>query len=359
MIDGKIAQANGRLKAARVGVVIQACVNRLYLRATLPPRPDAANQHPRQQRIALGIHANPYGVSLAEKEARKVGALLDCNEFDWTPYLKVPVEDVGSIGYWLRRFEHEFKEEVTEVTWKTEYKQVLDRLDPHQPLTPEQLKLLILQTKPNTRTRKRYCTTLSKLAAFAGLQVDFKPLQGKYSTRQVDPRSLPTDEQIVACFHQIKHPAWQWIFGVIATYGLRNHEAFFLDTTDLEQGRYWVTVQQGKTGRRLVWACDPEWVEQFDLRTPKLPDVTGKTHADYGERVSQFFRRSGLPAAYDLRHRWAVRTLEFRLPVELSAQQMGHSVKVHCETYHRWITADVHQRAFEALMLRDDRPPAP
>ncbi len=35
-MEGRISQANGRLKAARVGVSIEAKGNRLYLRATFP-----------------------------------------------------------------------------------------------------------------------------------------------------------------------------------------------------------------------------------------------------------------------------------------------------------------------------------
>jgi hypothetical protein len=38
---------------------------------------------------------------------------------------------------------------------------------------------------------------------------------------------------------------------------------------------------------------------------------------------------------------------------------MGHSVKLHCELYHAWITERQQQRMFEALMLKSDRPQAP
>ena len=87
-IQGRLNQANGRLQAARVGVSIEAKGNRLYLRATFPPKPDSQQKKAFQQRLALGVHFNPAGVSLAEQEARKVGALLDCREFSWQPYLR-------------------------------------------------------------------------------------------------------------------------------------------------------------------------------------------------------------------------------------------------------------------------------
>jgi integrase len=360
-ITGKIAQANGRLKANRVRVSIQQIGDKLYLQATLPPKPDSSKTVPYQQRIALGVGAHPRGVSLAEKEARKVGSLLDCKEFDWTPYLTAKGLPPQTIGDWVARFEAEFKSSVEAVTWKTDYQRVFDSLNSQADLTEAVLRQAIERTAPNTRSRRRWCLTLSKLAKFAGLECDFKPLQGKYSATQVDPRYLPTDEHIAEWFYKITNPGWRWIYGIIATYGLRNHEAFFLDTTELEQGGCLIMVTEGKTDHRLVWPCYPEWIEQFGLRTKHLPPVTGADHAAYGQRVTHYFANVlKLPfTALDLRHRWAIRTLEFGLPVELAAKQMGHSVKVHCETYHRWITADVHQRAFEALMLRTDRPKPP
>ncbi|MCY7275975.1 MAG: hypothetical protein LH702_20115 [Phormidesmis sp. CAN_BIN44] len=78
-----------------------------------------------------------------------------------------------------------------------------------------------------------------------------------------------------------------------------------------------------------------------------------------GGRVTQAFKRYGFVKPYNLRHCWAVRTIEFGLPVELAAQQMGHSLKVHADRYHAWISDDVHQRAYDAAMQRPDLPLAP
>ncbi len=107
MSDGKINQANGRLRAAKVGVTIQAIGDRLYLQATLPPKPNSNKTRPYQQQITLGIRNNPAGVSLAEKEARKVGALVDCKEFSWEPYLREWGKSPQSIGDWVEKFKSE------------------------------------------------------------------------------------------------------------------------------------------------------------------------------------------------------------------------------------------------------------
>jgi hypothetical protein len=37
------------------------------------------------------------------------------------------------------------------------------------------------------------------------------------------------------------------------------------------------------------------------------------------------------------------------LNLTLAAQQLGHSVAIHTDLYHRWISEKTHQEAFEAL----------
>ena len=105
-IDAKLNQANGRLRSGKVRVAIQVREGHLYLRATFPPKPGSTKQQPYQQRLALGFHANPSGVSAAEAQARKIGALLDCKEFSWNPYIENS-ELLHTIGSWVERFERQ------------------------------------------------------------------------------------------------------------------------------------------------------------------------------------------------------------------------------------------------------------
>lgn len=356
----RISQANGRLKAARVGTRIEEIGDRLYIRATLPPRPGSTRTDAYQQRVALSIHANPAGIKIAEAEARKIGALLDCKEFDWSAYQRQQKPE--SVADWLDRFTEQKQGTVSETTWKTEYQRVFSRLDSSAALTVELLRSTILQTEPNSRQRVRFCTTLEALAKFAGLETDFRNLEGNYSAAAVDPRTLPDDGTIAEWFERIGSPGWKWVYGAIATFGLRNHEVFYLDTAALVAGETSVRVLEGKgkTIARQVWAFHPEWIDAFGLRSPSLPAVTGKTHADLGHRVSQFFRRLECPfGAYDLRHAWAVRTIHYGLPDTLAARQMGHSVAVHTNIYHHWISGNEQQRVYELLTGRADRPRAP
>lgn len=359
-IDGKIAQANGRLKSAKVGVRIEKQGDRLWLRGTFPPKPNAQFDKPKQQKFSLGLNANPLGVKLAEAEARKVAALLACKEFSWTPYLKDAAKPTNC-GDWVQRFEKDYfakrdRNPKTETTWNRSYWEVLKRLPSDEPLTTEILKNLILGTAPDTRSRQNYAMVANSLAKFANLETDFSLYSGNYSPRKATPRDLPTDELIQETYYKIPNPDWQWVYAVLATYGLRPHEVFLLDLADIPIA----TVTDGKTGSRRVWACYPEWVETFQIKNVCIPNVTGKANVNLGERVSKAFKRYGVPfAPYDLRHCWAVRSLEFGLDISLAAQQMGHSAKVHSDLYHHWISDRHHQKAYDLLMQRSDRPKPP
>ncbi|WOB42990.1 site-specific integrase [Thermoleptolyngbya oregonensis NK1-22] len=357
--ETRLAQANGRLKAGRVGVAIEQRGGRLLLRGTFPPRPGSEKTQPYQQRLALGYHANPAGLKLAELEAKKVGAALDAGEFTWEFY-QSQVKPL-SVGDWVQRFEVDYftrrqRSPKTETTWRHDYRKVFDRLPADEPLTEQVLYRAIVATAPDTRTRKRFADVCQRLAQFAGLTVDFRPLRGGYSPSKVTPRNLPNDGAIAFWRRHIPNPTWQRVYGLLAVYGLRPHEVFALDFEDFPLIR---VGEEGKTGARIVYPLYPEWAIGWDL-IGDLPAVSGRTNTDLGNRVSKAFQRYKIPfTAYDLRHAWAVRAIAFGLDLSLAAAQMGHSVKVHSEIYHAWITQDIHKRAYDAIMSNPYRPMPP
>jgi len=350
MQNPKINQANGRLKAAKTGVTILQRGDRLYLQAVLPPRPGSKKFLPCQQQIALGIHANASGISLAEKEARRVGYLRDAKEFDWGLYGCSHIAQLQTVAEWIGKFEGVKRPTISVTTWKTDYQRPFAVLPAGEPITSDLLRSAIAKTAPNTRQRRRFCLAFRQLAQFAGVDIQVADLMGTYSPTKVQPRNLPTDEAIEACFDQIENPHWQWVYGAIAAYGLRDHEAFYLDLSKFPIAQ----VLEGKTGYRQCWPLRPEWAERWDLANIKRPPVTGECHADFGDRVCKFFARS--PAnfcAYDLRHAWAIRAMSFGLDASLAAKQMGHSLATHTQTYHLALNEREQQRAYDLLLVRN------
>lgn len=358
-IDGKLAQANGRLKAGKVGVAIEVRGDRLCLRAVFPPKPESLKVAPYQQRLSLHFHANPTGLKLAEQEARRIGSLLDSGKFDWHEFAKNNVQN--SCADWITKYEQDYfarrpRNPQTETTWKSDYLKVLGELPPAQSLSVELCDRLIRTKAPDTRTRKRFVDVLTRFCLFAGLEPNFKPLKGQYSPKKVVPRTLPNDSQITQLRFTIPNPEWQRAYSLIAVYGLRPHEVFLCN---LDRFPLCEVAEGTKTGSRLIYPFYPEWAEAWDLKGT-LPTVTGRDNTALGQRVTHAFSRYGLPwPPYNLRHCWAVRSLEFGLDVSLAAAQMGHSVKVHCEIYHAWITDDVHARAYQILMSNPNRPQPP
>jgi integrase len=367
-----IEAVNQRLKLANVGVSVRQKGKRLYLRATLPPKPASTKVKPFQQDVALKLYANPAGIERAEAEARKMGALLACKEFDWSLYTTIePQGDSDkTCGHWIERFKQHCLEtnlqrksqQQSELLWRERYyNPALKWLPEHKELDAAVIITAAQRAKPNSRSRQMACHMLQQFAKFAGIEVDLKPYVGNYSPKKV-VRKIPADDLIIASIDKFNHlPEWRNLYGLMATYGLRNHEVFYtkLDWQETEEGRVLVAaVQDGKTGARKVYPFYPEWVDRWELWNLRLPNLTCRLNQDYGERIARAFKRVDIPfAPYNLRHAYAIRiSVVFKLPVAVAASFMGHSPTIHWQTYNRWISEDQYQRIYEDVLRSSNRP---
>jgi integrase len=218
----------------------------------------------------------------------------------------------------------------------------------------------------SSRSRQQCGVVLAALAKHHKLQLpeDWTIRAAGYGLHEAKFRKLPTDEQILQAVELIPNQSWKLVYGLMATFGLRNHEVFFSDLSPLAEGGDKVirVLPSTKTGEHLVWAFRPEWVDYFNLKvladfSPPLPDVCTDlkktTLQNVGRRVSEQFKRYGVPfTPYTLRHCWAVRTIHAGLPDTVAAKMMGHSVSIHTRTYHHWLTRRDQQQAVDAAMLK-------
>ena len=367
-LDKSLNQVNQRLKAARMGLQVERRGERLSLRGTLPPRPESPRLRPYQQRVPLKLPATKAGLKQCEQTAKIIAAQLLQNRFDWCDYLGPGVGlRQGSLADQIQAFEQQFfRQEQTSLaslktTWEKAYVPYLRQLQAtakrHGSLSlPEAIYATVQATKPNSRSRQVCCTALGALADFLQLELptELKAFWGSYGTGQTQLRQLPSDEEIVAVYDRLTNPRWKYVYGMMATYGLRNHEVFFCDRTS---GPEIVVGETTKTGRHEVWPFYPEWVERFDLTAGELPavnrDLTTTTLQRIGQQVTTQFRRYKIPfSPYDLRHAWAVRTILMGLPDAVAARMMGHSVQIHNRTYHRWMTHRDQQAAVDAALAK-------
>jgi integrase len=254
-------------------------------------------------------------------------------------------------------------------TWTAAYLPYLRRLEARSggaPLEPALLEAVLESYPLSSRSRQQCAIALAALARHHGLVLpdDWNARGGGYGLHAARFRQLPSDAEILALVERIPNPRWRLAYGLMATYGLRNHEVFFCDTSPLAPGgdRVIRVLPTSKTGEHQVWPFQPGWVERFALerlgtQPAALPqirtDLPGTTLQQVGRRVAEQFRRYGLPLTpYDLRHAWAVRTIHIGLPDTVAARMMGHSVAIHTRTYHHWITRRDQQQAVDAALQR-------
>ena len=101
-----------------------------------------------------------------------MAGLLDTFRFSWESYLPdvfdLTTTQHKKCGEWVKLFEQDFWETGTRcrVTWK-DYRKVFKKLPFNEILTYDLAKTIILDTKPNTKTRERTTDKLASLCEFA------------------------------------------------------------------------------------------------------------------------------------------------------------------------------------------------
>ena len=363
--DRLLAATNDRLRKSRAGIALElrGVSRSLYLRGTFPPKPGNRKTKDYQQRIALKQKATPETIRQAEATAKLVGAELNLGRFDWGKWSDAEEVDAGTVGYWLEKFEADYwnrrgKSPAVRTTWRCDYQFDFKKLDNALPLTIALLTESLLETPPASRARKRRSIALGALAKFAGLDAEpLRRLRGKYSGKEVGERNLPTDAAIIQWHDWMveHHPQWAWIYGMMATYGLRPHEVFKIE--DWSQFPVIRVKDSTKTGARPAVPLRPEWAENWKLNAIVMPRITidgTEGNQKLGGKISRaFYLREELPfVAYDLRHCWARRSVEFGLTPDVAAKLMGHTVKIHLETYRRWIGEEVYVDAYKKAIER-------
>ncbi|MEM6869320.1 MAG: site-specific integrase, partial [Cyanobacteria bacterium P01_C01_bin.121] len=295
-IDASLDGINQRLKVAKLGLKIERRGQKLNLRGTLPPRPNSAKLSAYQQRIPLGIPASEEGLQKITQVAKVVAAQIIADTFDWYDYLEIapgltranaglPVQlDAFETHFFQQRLERtDAKPSSVKTTWQKAYAPYLRKLQviasQHPDLSlPEAIYATVQSTKANSRSRQVCCTALESFTTFVGipLPTELKSFAGNYGNSKTQLRNLPTDAEILAAYEKIPNPQWQFVYGIMATYGLRNHEVFFSDYTMLADGddeAILEVLESTKTGQHDVWPFPRDWIDAFNLRDIRLPKV--------------------------------------------------------------------------------------
>jgi integrase len=357
-MQDRLAKVNSRLKGAALPVRLVLRGQAISLQATLPGRDGSP---PKQQQISLrwmGVTASISGFQQAELKAHELAKELALGNFDWSRW-SPQKERPKTCADWVAEFELHYRKShrLTDETWKGHWHEIYKRLPQVHPLDRAAILGVILGTESGTRLRKHACDRLSRLAEFAGIEIDLSPYKGNYSQSKVQRRDLPSDEEIVSARLMMATEEWRNAFGLMAAFGIRPHEIWHCELLEPTQLR----ICEGKTGGRIARALPPEWAEGWGLSTDplKLPK-RGKalTYKKLGHRVCTRFRANEIPfSPYNLRHAYAIRgSVVERLPLRVMAGMMGHSEAVHLSVYNRWMREDQAQAAYEEIVLRNRQP---
>lgn len=358
-IDAKIRAANEQLHLVK----IRQKSKRLYLRAQIPI---AGSRKTERKEIPTGCPATFQGLNIAKAKAMEMESQLLLNQFDRAHWIKSSTAEpttASTVKDWVAQFEarhFEVRERNCNSldVWKEDYGGFFAKLPQDAPLSEELLKEIAKQYSPNSRSRLHCCRAFKSLARLAGIDTkELTRIQGNYSGKSVEWRDLPSDSQILEVWESLRSPAWKWVFGMMATFGLRNHEVFKLDLRRIKECPAWVEVgSQTKTGRRLVRAFPDEWVGLMNLREVRLPNVgtENRPNRDIGGVVSYYLRHElKIPfTPYSLRHAYAVRMAIEGITESVAARLMGHSISVHCKTYQAFLTERHINEAFEKAQQR-------
>lgn len=357
----------GRIEAANKGLdkcAIREKAGRLYIRSRHFPPKRPSDSPGKQYDIPVGCNANPAGLKVAIARAKEIDAQLIWGRFDWGPYLRGADKPAETVGEWVKRYEAAHWERTErspnkEDSFHKGYRLYHLRLPQDKPLTAELLRSeLVEQSKPAKRSRELMALAFRRLGEFAGLDkadlLELKRLGEGYKANAGKLHTLPTDEQIWEALGRVSIPGWRWIYAVLAVYGLRPHETFFLDFSRFDEDIHLLYVKEGKTGPRWVYPIPAprwDWLPLVSDRVLPPVVVEGRSHNALGTKVSQEFREMGLGLLpYDLRDCHARRGAERGFGPDFLARNMGHSIDVHMRHYRVWWAEDTFGKIYRKIM---------
>lgn len=392
-----LAEVKARLKAGKVKVGLIVGQGTIQLQVSLPIKPgdvDTKGTGYKQYKISLNIPANLDGLRTAEEEAQELGKLIARKQFEWNDkYLGklAKVENgIQTVGEILEQFEIEYfkTHKLTEKSKHT-FSYYKDYLKRHVGLDTVLSQAAIDKTLAELKNEYAKHSAIKCLKVLRStLNLTGFTLEGVKNKRpQTQVRDIPSDEDIVRYYESFERYSlsrsltikkdcidswkmWQWVYGMLATYGLRPRELFVSPGIDWwlnpeNKDNTWKVHPDTKTGYREALPLHPEWVELFDLKNSEAlrllqSQTYGRTSFTDINTIrvncSSWFRRVKIPfTPYDLRHAWAIRAHMMGVPIKAAADNLGHSVEIHTEIYQKWFSLENRKKVIkQAVDKRDD-----
>jgi len=322
----------------------------ITLLAKLPPKPGSRKAEDHQQRIALGLKESKANLKLAEKQRSVLQRQLDGGTFQWSDWIDTDAKTLK----WREAINELYRKRVTngrtsETTWRVNYFGRLRQIPMTEAVTPSSITKALQKYKREQCSYKELYYLLKEIAVIAKVSFPEVPVPTYNSARDAS-HDVPSDEQIIEWVQAMPSAQSRWTLGMMATYGLRDHETIGCRFLDDQHTLFVRDTKHNPPLEREVIPVRPEWVKLFDLRNEQRKDFS-----KLRQTISQwlFVERKKLDIQtwkpYVLRHAYAGRLWKYggsKLDVFTAATLMGHTMKVHETTYRSHI--DRHQVADRA-----------
>jgi integrase len=327
----------------------------------------------------------PLGEMIAEFRASKNGI----KETTWKNY-QSHFDRLLDIPEWSNKFT---KDE--QVSWHDLRKRQRAIAD-QKPIGRDIITAGLDRTDPDSSARMKYIAKMTAFLKFHEIYDEFKDILEKAAIAnnyKEKDKYIPSDQEIIKHYHSAFIPSkdcpkhyllqsskWQWLYGLLATYGLRIHEAWNIENwerpvylkagqwevineddeditidkecmipaiTDPNNHKYWLAIShKTKTGYRVAMPLSPaghNWVKEFDLLSGyNLPDyepedpsisedikkhhITNKVCKKFDTKIKNF-------TPHCLRHAFNHRARVLGLSIPSIAISLGHSENMNSSTY--------------------------
>lgn len=363
-----------------------------------------------QKNLGSGESFTKRGIEAAKQKALKVTAALVSGFYsdDWfqAEILKRKAAQKSEIVEpTFRKLFEKFKVhwEKENKNLKTRKKSYSFRIQPIEnavddaPISESTIKRIIESTKPNSQPRRTAIWGLKEFLDYCDCLEPYKKKIESYQKRnkiEKRPKNIPDDRTIVSTYFEKIFDAstnpkcrnaanWKFVYSLLATYGLRVHEAWNIANWDkpviLHSGD-WLEVEleddeieqvkigqesvipaildpdntekllcikhATKTGYRIAFPLSPDgqdWLKLFNLIQPMcLPPLkdplkkVGKNEASYyctNQTGQNFSDRQFGFTPHALRHAYNHRGHSQGINLTMLSQSLGHSLEQNSTTY--------------------------
>jgi hypothetical protein len=332
--------------------------------------------------------------------AQEIDLAIKANKFSWQDYpqwlpdelkpKKLESEKPKTIEEWIKEYETDYwsrkSQDKTskqyyrdERNWKKGKLDYIKRVADTKAIPCKEVFDEVCKNYPKSRKRNECCSAIKTFAHFCGL-IDYDNKEYRLKKHQIEVRAKKlkrqlSEQEVEEWFNKFpqwdgnesqknQRKLWQWMYGMMATYGFRNHEVlniYNLDETYIdEHGKphypfidpilnpRGTIYTEGKGVKRAAFLPQPrKWIEQFNLRDVpqdywRFRDEIKRLSGYEQEKAKQskihtfinFLREHDFTfTAYNLRHAYNVKSHGLGIPITLIAQNLGHNVLQNTTTY--------------------------